>query len=318
MFYRLRNYLNYAHFRHCTRGIHNTPPTPCCPEAACELHTMLSRRDLPLYLVAAKSFLRFHADVAVVVHDDGSLDPACSIVLERHLPGCRIIHAAEADAKAAEALSSWPQLRHFRAIDASWRRLIDTDLWSRTEKRIIMDSDIITLRSPHQVIEWIASDERPFLMGKPSATPFVPTNQPAPTNAHVQTKFKAKVAELASALGVPPVFEDGTTSAFYGCRPEALPLERVERLLQAAAASGVPMHEWGGEQCTVVYLLSVAGANRLSSEHYLNYYPDVEDRLSTAVLVHFIGTNRFHKNHYPQLANRLVQELRENSCLVSS
>ncbi len=316
MFYRLRNYLNYAHFRRCTRGIHHTPPTPCRPDAACELHTMLSRRDLPLYLVAAKSFLRFHADIAVVIHDDGSLDKACLATLDRHLPGCRIVRAAEADAKATEALRAWPLLRRFRALDASWRRLTDTELWSHTGKRIIMDSDIITLRPPHEVIDWIQSDERPFLMGKPSATPFVPTNQPAPTNAHVQTKFKAKVAELASALGVPPVFEDGTTSAFYGCRPETLPLERVERLLQAAADSGVPMHEWGGEQCTVVFLLSVAGANRLSSEHYLNYYPEVEDRLSTAALVHFIGTNRFRRGHYFRMASMLIAELADNTTVV--
>ena len=318
MFYRLRNYLNYAHFRHCTRGIHDTPPIRCQPDAVCELHTMLSRRDLPLYLVAAKSFLRFHTDVAVVVHDDGSLDKACLAMLERHLPDCRIVHAAEADAKAAKTLRAWPQLQRFRALDASWRRLLDTELWSRTGKRIIMDSDIITLRTPHEVIEWIESDERPFLMGKPSATPFVPSTKPAPANAHVQTKFKAKVMELATSLDVPAAFEDGTTGGFYGCRTEHQAFDLIERLLQSASVLGIPMCEWGGEQSVVIFLLSIAGAFRLNTEQYINFYPDMEGYLSLATLVHFIGSYRFHRGHYLKIATRVVSELGEKSCLIPS
>ena len=72
MFYRLRRGLSYVRFRHRTGRIHSTPPMTCRGDAPCEIHTMLSDRDVPLYLVAIKSFLRFCQDVAVVVHSDGT------------------------------------------------------------------------------------------------------------------------------------------------------------------------------------------------------------------------------------------------------
>ena len=58
---------------------------------------MLSRVDLPLYLVAIKSFLRFYQDVGVVVHSDGTLDAASEAIISRHVPGCRIVPVSLAD-----------------------------------------------------------------------------------------------------------------------------------------------------------------------------------------------------------------------------
>lgn len=318
MFYRLRNYLHYAHFRRCTRGIHGTPPTPCRPDAACEVHTMLSRHDLSLYLLAAKSFLRFHPDVAVVIHDDGSLDRAALDTVQRHVPGCRIVHAAEADRRAEQALLPYPFLARWRNVDCCWRRLIDTELGSRTDKRIIMDSDVLTLRPLEEVMAWINEEEKPFLMGQPSAKPFVFTEQTVPNTTHVQNKFRAHLAKIASALDLPADFEDGTTAGFYGCGPDHLALPMVERLLKTTVELKLPMHQWGADQCTVIYLLSATGVLRLSSERYFNFCPEVKDRLSTAAFVHFYGTNRFYDKRYPQLASRVVSELREKSCLVPS
>jgi len=60
MFYRVRNTLAYARFNFRTRAVRRTAPVPSAPGAGCELHTMLSAGDLPLYLIAAKSLLRFN------------------------------------------------------------------------------------------------------------------------------------------------------------------------------------------------------------------------------------------------------------------
>ena len=97
MFFRLRNQLNYARFTHRTRRIHETAPLQCNPDASCEIHTMLGIRDVPMYLIAIKSLLRWYANLAVVVHSDGSLQADTRGMLERHLPGMRYIDAREAD-----------------------------------------------------------------------------------------------------------------------------------------------------------------------------------------------------------------------------
>ena len=312
MLYRVRNYLNYAYFRRRTRDIVKTPPTPCRPDEACEVHTMLSARDLPLYLVAAKSFLRFHSTVSVVIHDDGSLDRNCTEALGKHVPGCRVVRAAEANRVAEQALQSWPLLRRFRGLDCSWRRLVDTELWSRASKRIIMDSDIVTLKPLNDLMDWAESGDRPFLMGMPPPRPFSPraaASALVPVRAHIQTKFKAKVLELAAAMGVPAAFEDGATGGFYGCRAEDMAFPRIEQLLKVSLEMGVPMEEWGGEQCVVIFLLSIAGAFRLDPSRYVNFAPDAADGIATAALVHFYGTHRFWKNLYSRFAAQVVREL---------
>jgi hypothetical protein len=314
MLYRIRNFLNYAYFRRMTRDIVNTPPTPCRPDATCEVHTMLSARDFAMYLVAAKSFLRFHPTVAVVIHDDGSLDRRCMELLGRHVPGCRIVQPAAADRLAEEALKPWPLLYRFRGVDCCWRRLVDTDLWSRTPKRIIMDSDIITLGPLSEVISWIELGERPFLIGQPPMPAVgypTPRSERIPPNAHIQTKFKAKLTELAASIGAPAAFEDGTTAGFYGCLRHDMPFERIESLLRACQQAGLPLEEWGGDQCAVIFLLSMAKALRLDPTRYINFAPDAVGLVDNAALIHFYGTNRFLKNIYSRLAAQMVSSLRK-------
>src|SRR5690349_4739522 len=126
MFYRARNAIHNANYALRTRGIHLTRPLPCDPAARCEVHTMLSARDLPMYLVALKSFLRIYPLVAVVVHSDGSLRAGHEDEIRRHAPGCKIIRFEEADERARSGLGEESSLWGFRSIDVSYRRLIDT------------------------------------------------------------------------------------------------------------------------------------------------------------------------------------------------
>jgi hypothetical protein len=104
-------------FRILTRAIFRTAPLSCDPKANCELHTMLCARDVPLYLVAIKSLLRYRRSFAVVVHSDGSLRPEHELVLAAHVPGTRFINAAAADAHAESALAGNPFLLEWRRAD---------------------------------------------------------------------------------------------------------------------------------------------------------------------------------------------------------
>jgi hypothetical protein len=271
---------------------------------------MLCLRDFPLYLVAIKSLLRFCPSIAVVVYNDGSLDERSISVLRRHVPGCRIIGAEEADSRARDMLGKDSYLYQWRALDVSWRRIIDTELWSSAAARIIMDSDIVTLRPPQEVMEWIEQDGAPLLFGQPPAETVTSRLPVSAGQPHIQTIFKETLQSVSTAMGLPNRFLDGTSGGFYCCRDE-LTLDRIERLLRKGTDLGIPMREWGAEQCTVIYLLSVAEAKRLSPERYINFNPACADKIDAVAIGHFYGTHRFYKNIYPTLASRIAHDLVE-------
>src|SRR5262249_48490918 len=155
MLYRLRRRLNYARFRLATRGIYGSPPIPCQEDVPCEIHTMLSEEDVPLYLIAIKSFLRFFPAVSVFVHSDGTVGPHSMALIRRHVPGCRIVSAPEADDRARRLLGEDSAMYRYRFYDAGCRRIVDSELWGSTKRRIIMDSDVLVLDTPEELIEWI-------------------------------------------------------------------------------------------------------------------------------------------------------------------
>jgi hypothetical protein len=307
MFYRLRQKLHRAYFRFRTRRIHDTPPLPCDPAAGCELMTMLGARDVELYVPAVKSFLRFYPKVAVVVLSDGSLDAEALALLGRHVPGLRVVQPVEADQRAREKLGADSYLFRWRGQDASWRRILDTELWCRTPRRIIMDGDVLVLRRPDEIIDWIESSTGAFLFGQP---PVVDPMTVPPANGVklIQTVYREKLPGIARRLGLPAEFPQGATSGYYGCCGE-LTLERVEQALRAGEAEGVPMKEWGAEQCTVIYLLAASGARRLDPRRYLNYEPSCDPLIDTACAVHFYGTYRYHRHLYTRLAATAAAEL---------
>src|SRR5262249_12142732 len=183
-----------------------------------------------------------------------------------------------------------------------------TELWCSTEKRIIMDADILVVDRPVGLLEWIQHGNRPFMLGQP------PVASPAEASAkgqrlwYIQVAFKDQVRALSESLQVSNRFLDGCTGGFYGCMDD-LTLEKIEPTLRKCIDLGVPMEQWGSEQCTVIFLLSIAGAERLDSNRCLNFDPDCLDKAANAEILHFYGTYRFYKSVYPRLASRVVAEL---------
>ncbi len=65
-FFRLYNRLLQRCANQVFRPVLRTPPIRVNPRAEVVLYTLLGRRDCRAYLLAAKSFLRYRADVRVV------------------------------------------------------------------------------------------------------------------------------------------------------------------------------------------------------------------------------------------------------------
>jgi hypothetical protein len=268
---------------------------------------MLGHAELQMYLVAIKSFLCFQPFAQVAAHSDSSLTSDDEALLRRHVPGIRVIGTAEADDRARKELN--PFLNEWRARDASWRRVIDTELWCETPRRMIIDSDILTVRQPNAVLDWIKGngEARPLLLGATNPLPAGPIPEGTGTR-HIQSIFRERLAEFANKAVGPPVFYQGGTSGYYGCTRE-LSLAEIERLIKAGLGAGIPMAEWGGEQCLVVYVLSTSDPIRLDVRKYFNFSPEAMDRLNEVAVAHFYGTFRYYRGVYPRLAAGVVRDL---------
>jgi hypothetical protein len=60
----------------------------------------------------------------------------------------------------------------------------------------------------------------------------------------------------------------------------------------------------------VIYLLSVAGAERLDPVGNFNFDPTCASRIAAAEILHFYGTYRFHDGLYPRLAAGVAASLK--------
>lgn len=140
------------------KRIRSTKPLRCNPDSQIELHTLTCHYHLFMYITAIKSLLRFVSDIAIVVHDDGSLTNKDIATIECHIIGIRVIRRSEADRTVRELLAQFPKSKSCRANIINFLELTDHALLAHKRKIIITNSDILFLRRPDEVIQWIATD----------------------------------------------------------------------------------------------------------------------------------------------------------------
>src|ERR1051325_1949377 len=95
------------------------------PAAEGEIHVLVAHAHTYMCITALKSFLRFHADVAVVVHDDGTLSTDDRTAFEVHVPGVRVIRRTAADAIMRRTLGRHRALRRYRHSVVNALELLD-------------------------------------------------------------------------------------------------------------------------------------------------------------------------------------------------
>src|SRR3954471_8606776 len=139
-------------------AIQSTQPLPCNPAALTEVHTLTCHKHVFMYITAIKSLLRFISDVAIVVHDDGSLTTADIATIKHHVQGSKVIRRSDADDIAEKLLAPFPKTRAFRSAVINALELTDHALLADRKKIIITNSDTLFLRRPDELLSWIASD----------------------------------------------------------------------------------------------------------------------------------------------------------------
>jgi hypothetical protein len=133
------------------------PETEHCPAEgeALKVSLMAGRRHAALAFLALLSLRRAcHRPVHPVVHDDGTLRPADRETLRGFFPETRFISAAETKEALDRVLpeATFPFLRKIRRGYLNLRKLTDVHAVG-TGWTLVMDSDVIFLRRPVELLE---------------------------------------------------------------------------------------------------------------------------------------------------------------------
>jgi len=267
------------------RSVLNTPPIKCNPDAPVDYTSLVCHRDVNIYILATKSFLRFHNDVSVVVHSDGTLTQTDTTKLHDHIPGISIITRDQAEEKINAEVGS-PLLKEVRKKDVSFIKIIDANLFSK-KRKIIADSDLLFLRKPLEVIRWIGSgDVNPFHHINPVAN----------------KKFWGHLGELNKRLDT-TIETLNYCSGFIGYSNQLTP-EDIEQVTKELLAVG---EGWGLEQCVYAFMLG-QNSQELPPEKYLAVMDNPSDTdVRAATMIHFVG--KLKHSQYLRLGRKTIKEL---------
>lgn len=132
-----------------------------------EIHMLMNKKHINMAILALKSFLRFYSNLGVVIHDDGTIDADSEKFLSKNIQNIRVVRLKEAES----IFKGQTDLLHAREgyldIHITMLKLLDVHVLSDNNKVIIMDSDVIFVNRPDEIIDWIEGDKNYNLYARP-------------------------------------------------------------------------------------------------------------------------------------------------------
>ncbi len=295
-FFRLYNRVLQRFSNQLFRPVLTTPPLPAQPEADVVLYTLLGRRDCRAYLLASKSFLRYGPAVRVVVQDDGSLDAACRCELETHVPGIEMLGREEtpryirqhASELLLQALGDLERC-HFLIL----LKLVNVVLRFPGRRVILFDSDLLFLREPTFVLNWLARGEGSFYSDGGSG-------------------LAAKFHEIGFDFSKVDVAD--FNSGLLGFRNTVTETDLAAVLNKIEEYDPELLSHWEIEQSIWAVLFNgferPVSLDAVQKDYVGSGYWTCERLVRDSVLAHFVGSIRFKNLRYLRLARKVIAELK--------
>jgi len=300
MFYRLRRIkdkIDRFVFNQRCKGVYDTLPVTCDPASSFVLVSQLHHPDMTMFMLAAKSLLRYIRPKGLVIVDDG-LTSNDRGVLESHFDNVKFVLRREIRADHCPT-------------GGTWERLLTLSEMNANSYVIQMDSDTLTLNEPTEVIECISRGSS-FTLGTSSGRNFVRFDQAAEYAMAGQSSHIQNLAERV--LGLFPGKEDlkyvRGCSGFTGFAEGHLSKERIQRFSKqmASLVGDERWKEWGTEQVTSNFMAANATLSVvLPVEKYPFWMPGMD--FNQAVFAHFFGTYRFQGGEYLRRGMELIDDL---------
>lgn len=259
-----------AYYRDLVRPrIRATRPVGDTSSDVCEIHVLTSAQDWLNLLWALKSFYR-HArrNYSLCIHDDGSLPELARNELRAHFPNARLILRPEADGEVVPTLAGFPRCLEFRKTNMLSLKLFDFRHYLRSERMLLIDSDVLFFSEPKELLRRIESPDYQFNS----------------VNADVSSAYTVDPAEVKARFGfdLQPCFNSGLGLIHR----DSLRLEWIEEFL---GLPGIVGHFWRIEQTLFALCSFRRGAELLPEE----YRVQLDGRIAGSCK-HFVGAIRHH------------------------
>jgi len=273
-----------------------TPQTKCNRKSEIEIHSLLCHKHIHMYLLAIKSFLRFYNNVAVVVHDDGTLREKDIITLKEHIENLKVIKKKEADRAINKILKNKPNCRYFREIYPIAKQVFDYKILASKNKVISFDSDIIFFRRPEEIIKWLDKKNRYILYNQQKECEL----------PHNKVFKKYKINQLEDLNG-----------GFVCYYKDAVNLGHIERTIKKLE-NQKEYYLWAQAFLGLTFYESSYHAKPLDKNKYIVLDKAVRKSKSfikkNPVMIHFINyrgysIGRFHGGYYSKYAKKVIKEL---------
>ncbi len=288
---------------HLFRGIKSTPPIQSKPNADTVLYCALNQPNYRAYILAVKSFLRFFPDIAVVVQDDGSLKQKAIDEISDHLPGISIftidemfegikVNASEELMELLPGREAYFKHVPIRILYVKYFNVVLRIL--KRKKVIIIDSDLLFLRRPDEIIDWIT---------KPYQYDFFGDGYNAEADRYRKLGFSFENLDIAN-------FSSGT----IGVGGEFSQDEITDILRRIKAQDPELFTKWEIEQALWAIILSKRlnpiNLDRLREIYIGSGWRSYKELREKAVIAHFAGAIRFKNFRYQRLAREIITHLK--------
>ena len=303
--FRIYNKIMQKHSNLLFRSILKTPPMSTKPDSGVILYSALNKVNCRAYILAVKSFLRFYSEISVVVQNDGDLDERCLSELRHHIKGITIYSRESMDSIIQQSLSEkvkkvMPPVSEYISstpVKILYLKLFNVIARFQNKKIIFVDSDMIFLKHPDAIIDWIIEPyKRDFYSGGGSFL----------AEKFHNIGFEFKSLDIAN-------FNSGILG-IGGCINQD---KLAEVLFKIREYDPSIFHEWEIEQSVWSVLLSERddplNLDDLQEIYIGSGWKTYAKLREKAVIAHFVGAIRFKNFRYLRLAMDVMRELHKKN-----
>lgn len=214
-------------------------PAPAPEAASPRVAILLCAGDYYMATAAMKAYVLANGHpIRFQIHEDGSLESAQVEALRAEFPGCPVVTRAEADARAAEALASYPRLQTWRGDFNIALKATDVPLFWEGDTHVrLIDSDVLAHRPCEALFAPRAPTESVF-------------------NFDTETAYVATLAKLRAAYGV--ALPANVNSGAFVMPRAAFDHAYMERVLSAEAWGRWAHQRWHFQEQTVLTMCAAA------------------------------------------------------------
>jgi hypothetical protein len=145
------------------RKILKTSPIITNREADTILYCALERTSCRAFILAAKSFLKYYSNIAVVVQDDGTFNEKYISEIRKHIDGVIVYKKSDMmkmlrekiDKRLFKLLPGMEMYESNTSVKIMYLKFLNVIFRFNGKKVVIMDSDLLFLRRPDEIIKWI-------------------------------------------------------------------------------------------------------------------------------------------------------------------